>query len=127
MIINKASKCRLYPNKEQQTAINKTLGSCRYVYDKMLERQIKMYKRREYHLSYNEMQSTDIGKYYRKGKALLDEYDVPMLYDHVSVRYGKDSRLYFDNGTDSSRWIPCEDFRSALIFSLAKRRHEIRG
>ena len=56
MIINKASKCRLYPNKEQQTAINKTLGSCRYVYDKMLERQIKMYKRREDHLSYNEMQ-----------------------------------------------------------------------
>lgn len=57
MIINKASKCRLYPNKEQQTVINKTLGSCRYIYNKMLERQIKMYKRRGDHLSCNEMQN----------------------------------------------------------------------
>ena len=57
MIVNKASKCRLYPTKEQQNNINKTLGCCRYIYNKMLERQIKMYKRRKDHLSYNEMQN----------------------------------------------------------------------
>ena len=54
MIVNKA---RLYPTKEQQDKINRTLGCCRYVYNKMLERQAKMYKRRKDHLSYNEMQN----------------------------------------------------------------------
>ena len=57
MIVNKASKCRLYPTKEQQDKINRTLGCCRYVYNKMLERQAKMHKRRKDHLSYNEMQN----------------------------------------------------------------------
>ncbi len=57
MIINKASKCRLYPTKGQKNKINCTIGCCRYVYNKMLERQFKMYKRRKDHLSYNEMQN----------------------------------------------------------------------
>ena len=57
MVINKASKCRIYPTKEQLNKINKTLGSCRYIYNKMLERQNKMYKRRKDHLTYNEMQN----------------------------------------------------------------------
>ena len=46
MVIHKASKCRLYPTKEQQNKINHTLGCCRYVYNKMLERQQRAYERR---------------------------------------------------------------------------------
>ncbi len=57
MIIYKASKFRVYPNKSQQHIINSTLGSCRYIYNKMLERQKLIYKRRGEHLSYNEMQN----------------------------------------------------------------------
>ena len=34
MIIKKAYKFRLYPNKEQQDLINKTIGCCRFVYKK---------------------------------------------------------------------------------------------
>ena len=34
--IQKAYKFRLYPNKEQQTLITKTLGSCRYVFNYFL-------------------------------------------------------------------------------------------
>ena len=45
MIVNKAAKCRLYPNKDQQLKINQILGCCRYVYNKMLERQNKIYER----------------------------------------------------------------------------------
>ena len=47
----------MYSTIEQRHTADCTLGSCRYVYNKMLERQIKIYKRRNDHLSYNEMQN----------------------------------------------------------------------
>jgi putative transposase len=33
---NKAYKIRLYPNKSQQILIDKTIGSCRFLYNQML-------------------------------------------------------------------------------------------
>ena len=57
MVINKASKCRLCPTKEQLNKIDQTLGCCRYVYNAMLSRQQTIYRRRKEHLSYNEMQN----------------------------------------------------------------------
>ena len=65
MIMNKASKGRLYPDKEQLNKANQTLGHCRYVYNQMLKRQEKIYKRRGEHLTYNEMQNLlpDMKKY----------------------------------------------------------------
>ena len=47
MIAYKGFKFRLYPTKKQAEKINKTLGCCRYVYNHMLERRIKAYKRRK--------------------------------------------------------------------------------
>ncbi len=44
----KSYKFRFYPNKEQQTLINKTLGCCRFLYNQMLdERQIKYKSKNE--------------------------------------------------------------------------------
>ena len=40
----KAIKIRLYPNLEQQTEMNKLLGSCRFVYNYCLETKINSYK-----------------------------------------------------------------------------------
>lgn len=57
MTINKAIKCRAYPNKEQQRKITVTLDCCRYIYNHMLSRNEKIYKRRSKHLHYNEMQN----------------------------------------------------------------------
>lgn len=37
-------KVRLYPNKEQQQLIHKTFGSCRFVYNQMLDAKIKAYE-----------------------------------------------------------------------------------
>ncbi len=37
MLIQKAYKFRLYPNQEQENLINKTLGSCRFIYNYYLE------------------------------------------------------------------------------------------
>lgn len=48
MTAYKGFKFRLYPTKEQTGKINKTLGCCRYVYNHMLERRIKAYKRRKF-------------------------------------------------------------------------------
>lgn len=57
MKIVKALKMRIYPNKEQALKIDKTIGSCRYVYNHMLARNKKVYERRNEHLSYYDMQN----------------------------------------------------------------------
>ncbi len=52
-----AAKCRAYPNKSQSKTIHHTLNCCRYVYNHMLDRNNKVYKRRGEHLSYMSMQN----------------------------------------------------------------------
>jgi len=52
-----ARKMRIYPSDEQKHKIDVTLGHCRYIYNKMLERNEKLYKRRGKHLSYYDMQN----------------------------------------------------------------------
>ncbi len=49
MVITKAMKMRIYPSKEQAAKIDATLNSCRFVYNHMLERNTKAYKRRSEH------------------------------------------------------------------------------
>ncbi|NLE06329.1 MAG: helix-turn-helix domain-containing protein, partial [Crenarchaeota archaeon] len=41
--MNKAYKFRLYPNKEQQVLIQKTIGCVRFIYNKMLADKIEYY------------------------------------------------------------------------------------
>lgn len=57
MTIIKALKVRLYPNRTQQCQMDTTLDCCRFVYNHMLARNEKVYKRRGEHLSYNNMQN----------------------------------------------------------------------
>lgn len=57
MQIIKATKGRAYPNKAQQVQIDKTLNACRFIYNEMLSRNQKIYKRRGEHLSYMDMQN----------------------------------------------------------------------
>ena len=42
--LKKTHKYRLYPNKEQMDKINQTIGSARFIYNKMLEDKIKYYE-----------------------------------------------------------------------------------
>jgi len=53
-IMLKAYKYRLYPNKEQQILINKTIGSCRFVFNHHLSERINNYKNNNKSLSYND-------------------------------------------------------------------------
>ena len=57
MILNRAIKMRIYPNDEQRHKIDVTLSHCRYIYNKMLERNTVIYKRRKEHLNYYAMQN----------------------------------------------------------------------
>lgn len=57
MIINKATKGRLCPNKIQLHKINTTLSCCRYIYNEMIARNQKVYRRRGEHINYNVMQN----------------------------------------------------------------------
>lgn len=57
MEIIKALKMRIYPDDSQKAKIDKTIGSCRFIYNHMLDRNIKAYSRRKEHLTYNNMQN----------------------------------------------------------------------
>lgn len=52
MIVNKAYKFRIYPNKEQRTLINKTFGCSRFVFNYFLEKWDNTYKETGKGLSY---------------------------------------------------------------------------
>ena len=52
----KALKMRIYPNDAQSKMIKQTIGSCRYIHNHMLSRNIKAHQRRGEHLSYYDMQ-----------------------------------------------------------------------
>ena len=45
--MQKGIKFRIYPNKEQQLLINRTLGCCRLIYNKGLAMRIEAYKKNE--------------------------------------------------------------------------------
>lgn len=53
----KSYKFRIYPTQEQARQINLTIDCCRFVYNHMLERNMKIYKRRGEHLSVYDMNS----------------------------------------------------------------------
>jgi len=55
MLINKAYKFRLYPNKEQEVLINKTFGCTRLVYNYYLNKKQELYKEKHITLSVYEM------------------------------------------------------------------------
>lgn len=57
LTINRAAKCRAYPNKTQSAQIMQTLDNCRFIYNHMLDRNNKIYKRRKEHMSYVVMQN----------------------------------------------------------------------
>ena len=52
----RAIKVEIYPSPEQIKIIEETFGHCRFVYNHMLERNNKVYKRRKEHLSRADMQ-----------------------------------------------------------------------
>ena len=63
----RALKIRLYPNKEQEQAMNKLLGCYRFVYNQMLA-----LKQQEYNENKKSLPLSDLSKYFH-GTLLKDE------------------------------------------------------
>jgi putative transposase len=76
--ILRAYKYRIYPNKEQEILINKTIGCCRFVYNHYLHKRIEIYKFEQKSLSYVEC-ANDM-------KKLKDEYLWLKEVDSVSLQ-----------------------------------------
>ena len=52
--MEKAFKFRIYPNKTQQTLLQKTFGCARFVYNHFLTKWIELYKQDKSSMSYNQ-------------------------------------------------------------------------
>ena len=52
--MEKAFKFRIYPNKTQQTLLQKTFGCARFVYNRFLAKRIELYKQDKSSMSYNQ-------------------------------------------------------------------------
>lgn len=57
MLINKAYKFRIYPNKKQEILINKTFGCSRFVYNKYLSKKIEVYESSKETFTYKQCSS----------------------------------------------------------------------
>ena len=57
IVVEKAYKFRMYPNKKQQELINKTFGCCRFVYNKYLAKRIEVYKNDKETFTYKQCSS----------------------------------------------------------------------
>lgn len=83
MKVNKSLKLRLYPNSSQQVLINKTLGSCRFLYNQMLAERIKVYKE----LKENKR---DLYEYnYRTEKDYKEEFEWLKEVDSISLQQSR--------------------------------------
>ena len=51
LLMLKGYKYRIYPTKEQEIQLNKTFGSCRFVYNQLLAKKIELYKEEQKSLS----------------------------------------------------------------------------
>ena len=82
--INKGIKVRIYPNKEQEILLNKTLGSCRFIHNKMLEEHNKVYEelKEDKDQLYAHKYKTE--KQYKEEYAFLKEVDSKALQSETN-------------------------------------------
>lgn len=90
MLINKALKVRVYPNKAQTEKIDVTFGCCRYIHNEMLSRNQKVYQRRGEHLSYIAMQNLlPTMKKYKPWLQNVDSQALKNACRHLDTAYKK--------------------------------------
>ena len=79
MIVNRAYKLRIYPNREQREILDKTFGCCRFIYNKMLEERKQVYQKlkEEKQALYNYTYKTE--KNYKQLHDFLKEVDSKAL------------------------------------------------
>lgn len=97
MEIIRATKGQIYTSKTKYQILDKTLYACNYIYNQMLERQQKAYKRRGEHLSYYEMQNLlPVVKKYQTWLKEKDSQALKYACRQVDTAY----RKFFKHETD---------------------------
>lgn len=90
MEIIRAVKGRIYTSKTKYSLMDKTLYACNYVYNYMLERNSKVYKRHGKHLSYYDMQNLlPVMKKYRTWLKEADSQALKYACRQVDIAYRK--------------------------------------
>lgn len=82
--IYKTLKVRIYPSKEQESFIIKTLGSCRFLYNQMLSERIQTYERLK-----GEDPRTLFEHKYKTEKEYKDEYGWLKEVDSISLQQSR--------------------------------------
>ena len=88
LIMEKAYKFRIYPNKTQEILLQKTFGCVRFIYNHFLDRRIKAYEQNKKNISYNEC-SKELTQL-KKEKKWLKEPDKSSLQNalkHLDTAY----------------------------------------
>ena len=76
-------KCRIYPNKEQEVLLNKTIGSCRFIYNSILEEHIKAYEE-------NKDNIRNLYEYkYKTEKEYKEEYEWLSEVDSIALQQSR--------------------------------------
>ena len=57
IVVEKAYKFRIYPNRQQEELINKTFGCCRFIYNRYLAKRIELYENNKETYSYKQCSS----------------------------------------------------------------------
>lgn len=86
----RAYKYRLYPNKQQEELINKTIGCCRFVYNYYLNKRIELYKSEGKTFGYN-VQANDLTNIKNKYIWLkeVDSISLQQTLKDLDIAYNK--------------------------------------
>ncbi|MBA7517052.1 hypothetical protein ES705_09102 [subsurface metagenome] len=88
--MNRAYKFRIYPNQKQKEVLDKTFGSCRFIYNKMLEERKKVYQelKDDKEAFYDHKYKTE--RQYKQDHSFLKEVDSKALqseWRHLKSAY----------------------------------------
>jgi len=122
--ILRAYKYRLYPNKEQEILINKTIGCCRFVYNHYLAKKIELYKKDKQFFTYNAC-ANDL-------KNLKAEFEWLKEVDSISLQQSlkdldKAYKNFFGRTKKGEKELGFPKFKSKKIPNRSYRTQNVNG
>ena len=80
--MEKAYKFRIYPNKTQESLLQKTFGCVRFIYNHFLDRRIKAYEQNKKTIGYNECSKelTQLKKEKKEERSFMNKFMKKLAY-----------------------------------------------
>ena len=126
MEIIKAYKVKIYPNKEQQELLLKTIGSCRWIWNHYLEKKTKSYTELGENITYKEM-SADMTQLRKQTDWLLEVQFQPLQQSlrNLDGAYNKFFRKRTQFPKFKSKYNPRQSFQKAIGWRLEEHKIQI--